>query len=157
MCCLSPDGGHLTCSEEGDGQSGGAFRRRWRQAETQKSLSVIGVKPGQGFQVEESACPAAQRCEVIWHAWRRASLGRDDSGSAREARSNCVGARGIGFLVSAQPMDFQPWKGLSRESAFQQDPGTTMWEMNEGKGVGHRGTTGEEAKAGNRRTQVASP
>lgn len=84
-------------------------------------------------------------------------MGRDDSGSAREARSNCVGARGIGFLVSAQPMDFQPWKGLNRESAFQQDPGTTMWEMNEGKGVGRRGTTREEAKAGNRRTQVASP
>lgn len=63
-----------------------------------------------------------------------------------------MGAQGISIPVSAQPRGLLPWKGLSRESAFQKDPLATIWEMNEGKGVGRRGSTVQEAGAGHKKT-----
>lgn len=87
-------------------------------------------------------------------------MGRDDSGGVREKRLE-VATQGASHqpnqgVVSAQPRGFQTWKGLSRESAFQQDPLATMWKMNEGKRVGGRGATVQEAVAGNRKIRVAS-
>ena len=89
-------------------------------------------------------------------------MGRDDSGGVREKRLEAA-TQGASHqpnqgVVSAQPRCFQTWKGLSRESAFQQDPLATMWKMNEGKrvGGGGRGATVQEAVAGNRNIRVAS-
>lgn len=68
-------------------------------------------------------------------------MGRDDSGGAREKGLE-ADMRDPGHqhpCMSSQPTVLQPWKGLSRESAFQKEPVANVWGMNEGEKSGGRG------------------